>query len=434
MAVPTLKVMDIDVSEWVAGDPTNVQIRFRYVSEWDYGWQIDNVAIRELPENDMAVLNAKRTVFDFDEYGREFLPYTIYPVGQLQELGFNATLRNKGYATQTNVSLNVTVEGPDGQVFDGSSTPYTAQAGTTSTVYLSPFQLPETTGEYTVTFSAGQDQEDDAPENNSETQTFSISENIYALDEGACNNVLNQGPDNENDTFEVGHYFEFPNSTTITAVQVAVHESTDPGALLYAIVYSDIGVGTTTVVAESDEYEVQAEDLNPLGGSTFITIPLTSPLQVQSGSLLVVMAGFYGSDDEIGFCTSGILPSQISIIRYPNTSDPNFTVSRAPMVRPVLDGELGMAETGAGTNGFDAWPNPFHDMLDLRMDMEHDGRVMLELRDMTGRLVRSEDLGRRPAGEWRWTLDLGGLAEGLYTCTVLTEGQRYTRTVIKTAQ
>lgn len=431
---PNPEVVDIDITEWVASDPGNVQLRFRYVSEWDYGWQIDNVAIRELPENDMALLTPRRTIYDFAEYGREFLPYTIYPASQIQALDFNAVLRNKGYATQTGVSLSVSVEGPDGPVFSGSSTPFTAQAGTTSNAFISPWTPPTTAGEYTVSFDVQQDQADDAPGNNSDTQSFQVSENTYALDEGACNNVLSQGPDNENDTFEVGHFFEFPNSTTITAVQVAVHESTDPGAVLYAIVYSDIGVGTTSVVAESDEYEVQADDLNPLGGSTFITIPLTSPLQVQAGSLLVVMAGFFASSDAIGFCTSGIIPSQIAIIRYPNTSDPNFTVSRAPMVRPMVGGNVGVLESDATAPGFDAWPNPFRDVLDLRMDMANAGRVAVELRDMTGRLVLTEDLGMRPAGEQRWSLDLANLAGGLYTCTVLADGRRISRTVAKAAQ
>lgn len=428
---PNPEVVDIDITEWVAGDPANVQLRFRYVSEWDYGWQLDNVAIRELPENDMALLTPRRTIYDFAEYGREFLPYTIYPSSQLQALDMNGVLRNKGYAAQTGVTLNVNIEGPDGPVFEGSSTPFTAQAGTTSSAFITPWTPPATEGTYTVSFEVQQDQVDDAPANNTATQTFEVSQTTYALDEGSCDNVLTQGPDNENDTFEVGHFFEFPNSTTITGVQVAVHESTDPGAVLYAIVYSDIGVGTTSVVAESDEYEVQAEDLNPLGGSTFITIPLTIPLEVQAGSLLVVMAGFFASSDAIGFCSSGIIPSQIAIIRYPNTADPNFTVSRAPMVRPVLGGNVGVQETDATAQGFDAWPNPFSDMLDLRMDMPNTGRVAVEVRDMTGRLVHAEDLGIRPAGEQRWSLDLGALAEGLYTCTVLADGRRMSRTVAK---
>ncbi|MCB0793227.1 MAG: hypothetical protein KDB88_00690, partial [Flavobacteriales bacterium] len=39
---PNPELVDLDISSWVANDPANVQLRFRYTSIWDYGWQIDN--------------------------------------------------------------------------------------------------------------------------------------------------------------------------------------------------------------------------------------------------------------------------------------------------------------------------------------------------------------------------------------------------------
>src|SRR5690606_35821559 len=42
---PETKV--INITDWVAGNPASVQIRFRYVSVWDYGWQVDNISIHE---------------------------------------------------------------------------------------------------------------------------------------------------------------------------------------------------------------------------------------------------------------------------------------------------------------------------------------------------------------------------------------------------
>ena len=89
-----------------------MQLRFRYVSTCDYGWQVDNIVIRDLPNNDMALLRARNTAFDFANTGFDYMDYTMYPLCQLGELVPNATMMNKGFLQQTGVTLNVSVDGP----------------------------------------------------------------------------------------------------------------------------------------------------------------------------------------------------------------------------------------------------------------------------------------------------------------------------------
>ena len=83
---PNPEVMDVDISAWVAANPSNVQLRFRYLATWDYGWQLDNIAIRELPNNDMALVAFAKTDFDFDLTGVANMDYSIYPLSQLLSL------------------------------------------------------------------------------------------------------------------------------------------------------------------------------------------------------------------------------------------------------------------------------------------------------------------------------------------------------------
>lgn len=78
---PNPELVDVNISSWVAANPANVQIRFRYRATWDYGWQVDNIAINELPANDMALLEAYKTGFSFGNTGVADMDYSDLPHG-----------------------------------------------------------------------------------------------------------------------------------------------------------------------------------------------------------------------------------------------------------------------------------------------------------------------------------------------------------------
>ena len=61
------------------------------------------------------------------------------------------------------------------------------------------------------------------------------------------------------------------------------------------------------------------------------------------------------------------------------------------------------------------YPNPASDVLNIALTLPQTGNVTLELYDLTGRVVASKDIQVISAGELSEQLDVGGLANGVYT-------------------
>jgi flagellar hook assembly protein FlgD len=92
---------------------------------------------------------------------------------------------------------------------------------------------------------------------------------------------------------------------------------------------------------------------------------------------------------------------------------------------------VGIAEATTGLTEVQAWPNPFSEGFDLRFDLARDASVVaVELRDATGRLVRTGHLGRRAAGTHQLRIDGQGLADGVYAWTLRADGAMRTGTLV----
>jgi len=67
---------------------------------------------------------------------------------------------------------------------------------------------------------------------------------------------------------------------------------------------------------------------------------------------------------------------------------------------------------------FNAWPNPASDLLNLNIDAAEAFNAIVTLTDMTGRIALQVSNAVVNGDENRMTIDLGALAEGLYTMSV----------------
>lgn len=85
------------------------------------------------------------------------------------------------------------------------------------------------------------------------------------------------------------------------------------------------------------------------------------------------------------------------------------------LVDPSVCSTTGMGPdvSGAGTVLLEAWPNPFTERTNLKYTTAG-GRVLLQMHDEQGRLVRTLVNGERPPGTWTVDADLGELAPGVY--------------------
>lgn len=425
---PNPELMDVNISDWVALGPSTVQIAFRYLATWDYGWQVDNVRITDLEANDMALLNTHFTAFDFTNTGFSDIEYSIYPQEQVRPMLLHADVKNKGYAQQTGINFNVEVVGPGGSEYTGSELVGDQLPGETDSVANEGFTPSALLGTYEVSFGVVADQVDDNPDDNDKTMAFQVSADVFAHDDGAVTNRLTQGINNVGDQFEVGNYYEFVNDQDLLSIRVALHENTAVGTLVYGIVYDD--QNPPVQIDQTDDYEVTAADLNPIGGSAFIDLPLNAPLNMVAGQVVLVMAGSYGGSEQVAFGVSGVSAAQVSIINYP-TAGEIFFVTGTPMVRAIVENTTSVVEVAGIDGEVLVQPNPIDESAVLGFTTERSGRVRFELRDMTGRLVMNEDLGVRAAGAQQYRMDATGLAAGTYTYGLLLDGTRRTGKLVK---
>ena len=63
-------------------------------------------------------------------------------------------------------------------------------------------------------------------------------------------------------------------------------------------------------------------------------------------------------------------------------------------------------------------PNPAAGVTTIRFELGQSRNVTMEVRDGTGRLVTTNDMGTLGAGVHTWDLNLSGWASGLYTYTL----------------
>ncbi len=427
---PNPELVDIDISAWVAGDPANVQLRFKYIANWDYGWQVDNVTIKDLPANDMAILRAQYNNFDFGTTGLANIEYSIYPPSQLPELSMLAVVKNKGAQMQTGVTLNIDVTEPIGGTLNFNSTSTDVNSGDTISPVITGYTPSGDFGTYVVDYEVVQNEVDDIPTNNTFSKSFKVAQDIFAQDNGVATNTIDQGPNNIDDQYELGNYFEITNpGDQLMSIMVAVSDESVVGTLVYGVVY-DIN---DDPIEFGDDYEIQASDLNAVGDSLFVCIPMSSPVDLIAGEIYLVMAGHYGGADDLVFATSGISPAQVSLIKYPNTAE-TFFVTQTPMVRMGLSACIvGIDENAvAGIEIQDPRPNPFSNSTILEFELIESGNLTYRITDISGKTVRLEDLGRYPQGISTIEISRRGIEAGIYTLDIITETGSISRKLVIT--
>jgi len=431
---PNPELVDVNISAWVAANPSNVQLRFRYVSTWDYGWQLDNIAIRELPANDMALVRVSNTAFDFATTEFSFMDYSIYPVSQLAGLSPSATVRNKGFEAQTGVRVELSVDGPSGNESTVITNPANYASGLENVLNLVSFAPSGALGDYTLTYSVTQDQVDEIPDNNTIVERISVSNNIFAHDNGTVDNFQIQSASNLSEGFEVGNYFVLEQAAFLTAIQVAIHENTPVGGSVYGAIYFPSSSNTThpDLLELTNNVTVTAGDLNPVGGSTFMTLPFNPPVSIDAGQPYLVVAGTFDGPDNIHFGTSGISAAQVSNIHYPALgTDFQFFITRTPMVRMVLSTDVGVGELDGGNLSLGPnQPNPFGDRTMIPFSLREPAVVSLLVSDVTGKVVLQRDLGTRAAGPQQVQLEADRLAPGVYTYSITAGDARMSRRMV----
>ncbi|MBL0176245.1 MAG: T9SS type A sorting domain-containing protein [Ignavibacteria bacterium] len=108
-----------------------------------------------------------------------------------------------------------------------------------------------------------------------------------------------------------------------------------------------------------------------------------------------------------GTLWQSLMPDFGKEIRY------SFRIEQATSVQPL-----------ASPEDFDVYPNPSQGTISVTVDLETPAPLYIELRDMLGRAVRSQNVEEGTAGQRTIAFPVDGVAPGSYLLTVFRNGQR----------
>jgi hypothetical protein len=408
----------------VAGNSSNVKIRFNYQGAWDWFYSIDDVRIETTEPNDLKTQNG---FFGF--YGVE---YSRIPASQLQPMSVSMEYENVGRSTQTESNLSVSIDngGGPGSEFSGSTPNISIAAGTSDTLTWDSLWTPPATplnSPYTVTLDIYSDDSTDfSPQNNTQTfSSFEITSSLMALDDFSDtpgNGGGNPGP-NDVTEYEIGNQFDIIADETLWAIDVITGTNTPTsGIFIDAVLYEynwDGTTGTFTEVYRSDPYEVTASDI---GAIKHFVIP--GGLAVTAGkTYMAAIHSFIGFE----YATSGTGPNSEtpagthSLIFYPNFPSPNpasnFSTSSTPMIRLNFDMTLGINDVAKASN-FSVYPNPSNGEFTINLNSSVK-TAAISVKNVVGQTILNKTVNI--SGRTTESISLTDYSKGVYFLTVNNE-------------
>lgn len=415
---PNPEVIEVNISEWVSANPSNVQLRFRYTSTWDYGWQVDNVAIVEQFQYDMiAVSSFLSHNGTGEEYGR--IPTSqLYPTMLL-----GGELKNDGSLDQTNVVASMTVRNGINEVAFSATSNIGNLAANTSAFMEEFASLPALGNDlYTATLEVTSDQaaSDANPENNSRVRAFQVNDARYTLDGIGIHpgsTIIGSLGTNSFDGAEDGlilmTYYEVREPLDVNGMEFLITANTVLGGFVTVAIYDTTDVLAATPnfsnpVVESDAYDIMPDDIS--SGVVSVLFPQVATLPA---------GGYYAAvtlNSNGGVGTIRVLddltvpqPALASVIYIP--ADQVFTNGNATSVRLMTGSSPDQVATTEAPLGIALFPNPSNGNVTLRV--AEAGLHRVEVIDAAGQLVgTSTVIGTS-------TLDLSDLAKGLYSVRVI---------------
>jgi hypothetical protein len=428
--------VSINIAGAISANPANVRLRFFHdgsnAGTSHYHWQIDDIQIVELFNYDLNLSASAISSWDPATAATyDSLRYSIYPFGQLRPVPLNMTIVNEGSADQPGITANFTVTEGANTVLDQDQT-VDVDAGTSEKVFVSPdFVPPTTAGTYNVAFSYTSAVGDTSTGNDAGTASFKVDDFKYARDLGTVI-AFENGEDADGNTdgeYEMCNGFHVAEAGELYAIDVALRSGGTPSAVGFTVTGMLRAGDLETDIAETAERTIAASDLNGNNGTKFVSLIFNDPQPLEAGTDYIVCVKHYGGF-ELRTGINGVSEPQSSFIFFNGQAglDWYFTTS-TPMVRMNFNPSVGISEAdrqngvGLGQN----FPNPAVGTTTIPYDLVKGAKVTLEVQDVSGKVVRTVNLGDRAAGSHRFELNTNAMPEGVYFYTLAAGDVRLTK-------
>ncbi len=404
-------IQSFDITSAIAADPSHVQLRFVWKGEWEYGWQVDDVVIENIPNNDLRIKHP-----GIDSY----LEYFQSPLSQIQAYDFSAKISNTGLSATSNTVLDVEIN--DGTNSVVITSPTINQSINQTDSFNAGTFTPSAQGTYNVTMVASSDSIDNQPDDNTLTTQFTVTECTYARDNGIDGGGLNNGQL----AFELGLLYEMITTANATNIEIAMDERTVEGALIYGVLYKFDSADGFEYVSHTPDHTITASDID-----NWVNLYFNTPVELTGGNEYIVCVGTYGSPQDTAVIERGsnAAPDQTSFILDGSDNTWYFT-NNVPSIRlgvacPGPDGIEGIASNAVTVSQNN--PNPFSNTTAINYSLSESGHVTFEVVDVTGKRVHIADEGSQAPGAYSFRFDASHLDAGIYFYSIITNKGRVTR-------
>ena len=430
------EILSLNISS-VAANQSTVYIRIGWTARC-YFWMIDDMKIVESPDN--AISSSNEVIggywvdyLNYPALGPNTmigLDYTHSPITQLTNhpYSFEAFIKNDGVATQHTV-LKYDVSGPS--TASGTS-PVIVLDTQEDSIFVAtpPFGDANTPiGSYKVDIWG---EADSAGAGLVTTMTdiyskdIDITDYIYAKDLGEDSIYGRYILGGMQDQNHITTRFEMYANENLYSARVYIHQSTEIGSEVKAIIY-DVDTNATNdliFINESDKYTITANDLG-----SWVDIPFLSPIPLYNGYAYEFgVVGFQGPDTSyIGVTNNQLyngehsLYDELGLSTQSNGTPTWYYITKAPMVR--MNFEAPPNSVNENSSIFNIYPNPTNGIISI--DLSQMLNCSIVVNNVLGQTVYTSTVT-----DLRNTIDLSSLEKGLYTVELRDNELLYSEKII----
>jgi hypothetical protein len=430
------QVVSLNITS-VAGNQATVWIRFTFYSTTAafgtnggcaYAWMVDDISLEDAPDFDLQIGNTFST-----EYSR-------VPLEQVQPFSFSGYVSNQGGASQSDAALKATVSAP---LFSDSSAVVTLNPGQSDSLFIVNTFTPNAIGTLNVTMTAKSGQIDANPGDNSKTFTVNVTDSIYARDNGKYtgNGLYNGLTGTDGNAYVIGNLFEIQTDAFATSVSFAMQGTTDAGTIASVKIYDFSGTDPVEIGSSAD-YTIQASQINTTGSAAapnlnpkFVTIKLTSPVQLTSATKFYVAAVSYVGGLPLVLASGTDFEDGLGAFLYDtDAATPEwFLLGGTPMVRLNVHNTVGVEELDAqNITLVQNQPNPFNTQTTIQYTLTEASNVSFTVTDLAGRIVKVIENQNLSAGNHNIVLNATDFAAGAYNYTLTSNGKSVTKKMFVT--
>ena len=337
-------VINLDISS-AAGGQSNIWIRFRWVGTWGYSWEIDDIVLAPIPDNDLKIGGYVSTT---DYLNTGTVEVGAIPQGQINAYQAGVEVVNTGLNEQNQISVGLF---SDGQLLGESDT--TTIYYDSEMVFQFDYNLTELdTGFHELEFeiyntaplNGGSPWWDETPDDNQATKTIEITEYQLGRDNGIMTSSF---PTNDPDYFSVINPFHVNEDATVYGIDVAFAE----GSAITQDAYGYLQIGGNVddvistwqnVVAEAWEIGIGEHMLNAPGDSIIMwtTMLFEEPVSVSQGDWVGAVIESFDYTEPIRVGMAQDVYPNTCFVEGPFGSNGSYDLyytAQAPMIRLNFD-------------------------------------------------------------------------------------------------